>query len=234
MNPASATFVPLITIDGPTASGKGTIAARVAASLGFHLLDSGALYRLTALAAMQQGVDFDDESVLARVARALEVQFTDEPRISLRGVDVTDALRAEAVGNAASRIAVLHDVRAALVQRQRDFWQLPGLVADGRDMGTVIFPEAQLKVYLTASVEARAQRRYKQLIEKGFSATMESLSADLRDRDARDMNRLEAPLRPAQDSYQLDSSDLSIDEVVTQVLRWWQQVKPAAQGRKLL
>ncbi|MCA3148599.1 MAG: (d)CMP kinase [Burkholderiales bacterium] len=234
MNPASATFVPLITIDGPTASGKGTIAARVAASLGFHLLDSGALYRLTALAAMQQGVDFDDESALARVARALEVQFTDEPRISLRGVDVTDALRAEAVGNAASRIAVLHDVRAALVQRQRDFWQLPGLVADGRDMGTVIFPEAQLKVYLTASVEARAQRRYKQLIEKGFSATMESLSADLRDRDARDMNRLEAPLRPAQDSYQLDSSDLSIDEVVTQVLRWWQQVKPAAQGRKLL
>ncbi|MCA3153860.1 MAG: (d)CMP kinase [Burkholderiales bacterium] len=234
MNPASATFVPLITIDGPTASGKGTIAARVAASLGFHLLDSGALYRLTALAAMQQGVDFDDESALARVARALEVQFTDEPRISLRGVDVTDALRAEAVGNAASRIAVLHDVRVALVQRQRDFWQLPGLVADGRDMGTVIFPEAQLKVYLTASVEARAQRRYKQLIEKGFSATMESLSADLRDRDARDMNRLEAPLRPAQDSYQLDSSDLSIDEVVTQVLRWWQQVKPAAQGRKLL
>ena len=234
MNPASATFVPLITIDGPTASGKGTIAARVAASLGFHLLDSGALYRLTALAAMQQGVDFDDESALARVARALEVQFTDEPRISLRGVDVTDALRAEAVGNAASRIAVLHDVRAALVQRQRDFWQLPGLVADGRDMGTVIFPEAQLKVYLTASVEARAQRRYKQLIEKGFSARMESLSADLRDRDARDMNRLEAPLRPAQDSYQLDSSDLSIDEVVTQVLRWWQQVKPAAQGRKLL
>jgi cytidylate kinase len=234
MNPASATLIPLITIDGPTASGKGTIAARVAASLGFHLLDSGALYRLTALAAMQQGVDFDDESALARVARALEVQFTDEPRISLRGVDVTDALRAEAVGNAASRIAVLHDVRAALVQRQRDFWQLPGLVADGRDMGTVIFPEAQLKVYLTASVEARAQRRYKQLIEKGFSATMESLSADLRDRDARDMNRLEAPLRPAQDSYQLDSSDLSIDEVVTQVLRWWQQVKPAAQGRKLL
>ena len=234
MNPASATCVPLSTIDGPTASGKGTIAARVAASLGFHLLDSGALYRLTALAAMQQGVSFDDESALARVARALEVQFTDEPRISLRGVDVTDALRAEAVGNAASRIAVLHDVRAALVQRQRDFWQLPGLVADGRDMGTVIFPEAQLKVYLTASVEARAQRRYKQLIEKGFSATMESLSADLRDRDARDMNRLEAPLRPAQDSYQLDSSDLSIDEVVTQVLRWWQQVKPAAQGRKLL
>ena len=234
MNPASATFVPLITIDGPTASGKGTIAARVAASLGFHLLDSGALYRLTALAAMQQGVSFDDEQALARVARALEVQFTDEPRISLRGVDVTEALRAEAVGNAASRIAVLHEVRAALVQRQRDFWQLPGLVADGRDMGTVIFPEAQLKVYLTASVEARAQRRYKQLIEKGFSATMESLSADLRDRDARDMNRLEAPLRPAQDAYQLDSSDLSIDEVVAQVLGWWQQVKPAAQGRTLL
>jgi cytidylate kinase len=234
MNPASATFVPLITIDGPTASGKGTIAARVAASLGFHLLDSGALYRLTALAALQQGVSFDDEQALARVASALEVQFTDEPRISLRGVDVTEALRAEAVGNAASRIAVLHEVRAALVQRQRDFWQLPGLVADGRDMGTVIFPEAQLKVYLTASVEARAQRRHKQLIEKGFSAILESLSADLRDRDARDMNRLEAPLKPAQDAYQLDSSDLSIDEVVAQVLCWWQQVKPAAQGRTLL
>jgi cytidylate kinase len=234
MNPASATLIPLITIDGPTASGKGTIAARVAAALGFHLLDSGALYRLTALAALQQGVDFDDESALARVARALEVQFTDEPRISLRGVDVTEALRAEAVGNAASRIAVLHEVRAALVQRQRDFWKLPGLVADGRDMGTVIFPEAQLKVYLTASVEARAQRRYKQLIEKGFSAMLESLSADLRDRDARDMNRLEAPLRPAQDAYPLDSSDLSIDEVVAQVLGWWQQVKPAAQGRTLL
>jgi cytidylate kinase len=234
MNPASATFVPLITIDGPTASGKGTIAARVAASLGFHLLDSGALYRLTALAALQQGVSFDDEQALARVASALEVQFTDEPRISLRGVDVTEALRAEAVGNAASRIAVLHEVRAALVQRQRDFWQLPGLVADGRDMGTVIFPEAQLKVYLTASVEARAQRRHKQLIEKGFSAILKSLSADLRDRDARDMNRLEAPLKPAQDAYQLDSSDLSIDEVVAQVLFWWQQVKPAAQGRTLL
>jgi cytidylate kinase len=234
MNPASATFVPLITIDGPTASGKGTIAARVAASLGFHLLDSGALYRLTALAALQQGVSFDDEQALARVASALEVQFTDEPRISLRGVDVTEALRAEAVGNAASRIAVLHEVRAALVQRQRDFWQLPGLVADGRDMGTVIFPEAQLKVYLTASVEARAQRRHKQLIEKGFSAILESLSADLRDRDARDMNRLEAPLKPARDAYQLDSSDLSIDEVVAQVLCWWQQVKPAAQGRTLL
>lgn len=234
MNPASATFVPLITIDGPTASGKGTIAARVAASLGFHLLDSGALYRLTALAALQQGVSFDDEQALARVASALEVQFTDEPRISLRGVDVTEALRAEAVGNAASRIAVLHEVRAALLQRQRDFWQPPGLVADGRDMGTVIFPEAQLKVYLTASVEARAQRRHKQLIEKGFSAILESLSADLRDRDARDMNRLEAPLKPAQDAYQLDSSDLSIEEVVAQVLCWWQQAKPAAQGRTLL
>jgi cytidylate kinase len=171
---------------------------------------------------------------LARVARALDVQFTDEPRITLRGADVTEALRAETVGNAASRIAVLHEVRAALLQRQRDFWQPPGLVADGRDMGTVIFPDAQLKVYLTASVEARAQRRYKQLIDKGFSATLESLSADLRERDARDMNRQESPLRPAQDAYQLDSSALSINEVVAQVLRWWQQVKPAAQGRAFL
>ncbi len=223
----------LITIDGPTASGKGSVAARVASALGFHLLDSGALYRLTALAAEQQSVAFDDEFALARVANSLDVYFTDEPRVSLGGVDVTEAIRAEAIGNAASRIATFHGVRQALIARQRAFRQPPGLVADGRDMGTVIFPAAQLKVYLTASVRARAERRYKQLIEKGFSANLDSLSADLRERDARDMNRREAPLKPAEDAYQLDSSALSIDEVVAQVLAWWQQVKPAVQGRVL-
>jgi cytidylate kinase len=233
MKPAIPAAIPLITIDGPTASGKGTIAARVATALGFHLLDSGALYRLTALAALKHGVNLDDELALARLASALDVQFTDEPRVSLAGADVTEALRAENIGNAASRIAVLHAVRAALVQRQRAFWQAPGLVADGRDMGTVIFPEAALKVYLTASVGARAERRYKQLIEKGFSANIESLSADLRERDARDMNRREAPLKPAEDAYQLDSSFLTVEEVVAQVLDWWQGVKPGAQGCEL-
>lgn len=227
----TAPSVPTLTIDGPTASGKGTVAARLAAALGFHLLDSGALYRLTALSALQSGVALDDESALARLASQLDARFTDEPRITMNGQDVTEAIRREDVGNAASKVAAFPDVRAALTERQRAFRQTPGLVADGRDMGTVIFPDAQLKVYLTASVDARARRRYNQLIEKGFSANLDVLSADLSERDARDANRREAPLKPAEDAYQLDSSALSIEEVVAQILSWWQEVGQSTHRR---
>lgn len=221
----TAALVPVIAIDGPTASGKGTVAARVAAALGMHLLDSGALYRLTALAALNAGVAADDVQGLGRVAAGLDVSFADGA-ILLAGRDVTAAIRAEAVGNLASCIAVFPAVRQALVARQRAFRRPPGLVADGRDMGTVIFPDAALKVYLTASVEARAERRYKQLMEKGISANLAALSEDLRARDERDMNRLDAPLRPAEDAYRLDTSDLSIDDAVAQVLAWWQARRP--------
>lgn len=222
---ATQPFIPLITIDGPTASGKGTVAARVAAALGFHLLDSGALYRLTALAAQRAGVALDDEAQLAALASQLKAVFTDEPRVTLDNEDVTDLIRAEVIGNAASKIAAFPEVREALLERQRAFQHAPGLVADGRDMGTVVFPNADLKVYLTASVQARAERRYKQLIEKGFAANLRALSADLHDRDARDMNRRAAPLKPAEGAQQLDTSRLTIDEVVAQVLAWWAQVK---------
>ncbi len=200
--------IPVIAIDGPTASGKGTVAQRVAAALGFHYLDSGALYRLVALVALRQGVAADQVERLTDIARTLAPRFSD--RIVLDGEDVTDAIRAEAVGNLASRIAVHPPLRAALL----------GLVADGRDMGTVVFPDAQLKVFLTASVEARAERRRKQLSEKGFPANIAALLQDLRERDARDSQRAAAPLKPAEDAYQLDSSGLSIDEVVDQIVRW--------------
>jgi cytidylate kinase len=211
--------IPVIAIDGPTASGKGTVAARVAKALGYHYLDSGALYRLVALAALEQGIDPGDAPGLAGLAAALRPRF-DAERISLQGRDVTDLIRSEDVSRTASRIAVHAPVRTALLELQKAFREAPGLVADGRDMGTVVFPDAVLKVFLTASVEARAERRYKQLIEKGFPANMLALLQDLRARDERDSQRAAAPLKPAQDAYQLDSSTLSVDEVVQQVLNW--------------
>jgi len=212
--------VPVITIDGPTASGKGTVAARVAAALGFHYLDSGALYRLVALRALEDGVDDSDAQGLARLARELQPGFSDGS-VRLADRDVTEAIRSEDVSRSASRVAVHAPVRAALLDLQLSFRRPPGLVADGRDMGTVVFPDAALKVYLTASVEARASRRYNQLIEKGFAANMPGLLAELRARDERDSQRAASPLRPAEDAYRLDSSALSIEEVVAQVLHWY-------------
>jgi len=216
----NAALVPVITIDGPTASGKGTVAARVASHLGFHLLDSGALYRLTALVSIQRGVLPDDSAALTEIAATLNIRFTDTD-ILLAGSDVADDIRAEEIGLRASAIAVHSSVRDALIARQRAFQTAPGLVADGRDMGTVIFPDAGLKVFLTASVDARAQRRHKQLSEKGFSANIDDLLKDLRDRDARDTQRTVAPLKPAADARLLDTSALSIDEAVQQVIEWW-------------
>lgn len=211
---------PVIAIDGPTASGKGTVAALVAAQLGFHLLDSGALYRLAALASVRYGVAPSDEQALAALVDDLHITFR-EGCAQLDGVDVSSEIRAEEVGNRASSIAVHPGVRAALVARQRAFRKEPGLVADGRDMGTVIFPDAVLKVFLTASVEARAARRYKQLIQKGFSANMDDLLRDLRERDERDSNRAAAPLKPAADAKRLDTSALSIDQAVGEVVSWY-------------
>ncbi|MGE5160953.1 MAG: (d)CMP kinase [Betaproteobacteria bacterium] len=212
--------VPVIAIDGPTASGKGTIAERVARALGFHYLDSGALYRLVAWRALQRQVDFADEEALVGLASSMEPAFVDG-RIELDGQDVTDAIRREEVGRAASLVAVHPDLRQALLDLQRARRRAPGLVADGRDMGTVVFPDATLKVYLTASVEARAARRHKQLIEKGFPANIAVLSQELRARDARDAGRTASPLKPAEDAYQLDSSGLTIEEVAAQVLDWY-------------
>lgn len=215
-------MIPVITIDGPTASGKGTVASRVAAALGFAFLDSGALYRLTAMSALEKGVDLADEPSLAAVAKALDVHFDGE-RVLLAGREVQDLIRQEAVGNAASRIAALPAVRAALLDLQRGFRRTPGLVADGRDMGTVIFPDAPLKVFLTASVEARASRRHKQLIDKGFPANMAALLQDLKERDARDTERAAAPLKPAEGAYLLDTSEMTIKQAVAQVLDWYRQ-----------
>ncbi|AOJ74822.1 cytidylate kinase [Burkholderia ubonensis] len=211
---------PVITIDGPTASGKGTVAALVAAHLGFHLLDSGALYRLAALASMRYDIAAEDVDALVKLIDDLHITFR-EGCAQLDGADVSNDIRAEAVGNRASAIAVHAPVRTALVARQRAFRKTPGLVADGRDMGTVIFPDAVLKVFLTASVEARAARRHKQLMQKGFSANIDDLLRDLRERDARDSNRAAAPLKPAADAKLLDTSALSIDQAVDQVLQWY-------------
>ena len=191
--------IPVITIDGPSASGKGTVAERVAGIIGFHFLDSGALYRLTALSAVRRGVSLDDETRVAELAAALPATFHDGA-IWLAGENVSEEIRAEAIGEGASKVAALPAVRAALLERQRDYRQAPGLVADGRDMGTVIFPDATTKVFLTASAEARAERRYKQLIEKGNSASLSALVADMQARDARDTARAVAPLKPAPDA----------------------------------
>ncbi|RYX93809.1 MAG: bifunctional 3-phosphoshikimate 1-carboxyvinyltransferase/cytidylate kinase [Comamonadaceae bacterium] len=224
---ASAGTIPVICVDGPTASGKGTLAAEVARHLGYHYLDSGALYRITALAAMRAGMSLDmaHEAAIAHMAETLPVRFTGG-RVMLGTDDVTDAIRTEEAGMNASRVSALPAVRTALVALQHSFRQLPGLVADGRDMGTVIFPAAPLKVYLTASAEHRAERRHKQLISKGFSTTIASLRADLEARDARDSSRAVAPLKPAQDAFQLDNSDQTVEESVAQVLNWWQAKQP--------
>jgi cytidylate kinase len=214
--------VPVIAIDGPSASGKGTIAKRVAQALGYHYLESGALYRLVALLALRQ--DLDDEEALARVAEDMAVVFQGD-QILLEDEDVSPHIRHETVGNRASEVARMPAVRQALLARQRAFRQPPGLVADGRDIGTVVFPDAALKIFLTASPEIRAERRYKQLIEKGISANLRALSRDLAERDARDANRPVAPLVPAPDSQVLDSSALSIDEVVARILSLYREGK---------
>lgn len=220
-----ARAVPVICIDGPTASGKGTLAAALAARLGWHYLDSGALYRATALAARQAGVALDDEAALARLAAALPLRF-EAGRVLLDGRDVSEALRSEQTGMDASALAPLPAVRAALLNLQRGMARLPGLVADGRDMGTVVFADAPLKVFLTASAETRAERRYKQLAAKGISANIARLRDDLQARDARDASRAAAPLKAAQDALALDNSCLSIEQSVQQVLDWWQDRQP--------
>ncbi len=224
---AAPDAIPVITVDGPTASGKGTLAGAVAAALGYHFLDSGALYRATALAALQAGVAAEDEPALAVLAARLDLRFDGE-RIALAGADVTEALRREAVGALASRVSAWPQVREALRHWQLAFRRLPGLVADGRDMGTVIFPDAQMKVYLTASAAHRAERRWKQLSSKGISANIDSLRADLELRDARDQNRSVAPLKPAADALLLDNSALSIEASVEVVLTAWERRRPFA------
>jgi 3-phosphoshikimate 1-carboxyvinyltransferase len=219
--------IPVICIDGPTASGKGTLASRVAQTLGYHYLDSGALYRVTAYAALKAGLTLEshDEARIAELARTLPVRF-ERDTVWLGSENVSDAIRTEQAGMNASKVSVLPSVRTALVALQHSFQRLPGLLADGRDMGTVIFPDAPLKVFLTASAAQRAERRHKQLISKGISTTLDSLRADLEARDARDSSRSVAPLKAAQDAYQLDNSSLSIEASIEQVLTWWQSKQP--------
>jgi cytidylate kinase len=220
--------VPVIAIDGPSGAGKGTVSRLVAGKLGWHFLDSGALYRLVALAALHHAVPLDDEVSLKTLAAHLDVQFAAgdggaEGRIILEGEDVTDAIRTEQCGKAASVVAALPSVRQALLERQRAFREPPGLVADGRDMGTVVFPEAKLKVFCTASREERARRRYKQLNEKGVSVNLQAILGELAERDARDSGRSVSPMRAAPDAVIIDTTTLSIDEVVAKVLTAWQK-----------
>ena len=214
--------IPVIAIDGPSASGKGTVAANVARSLGFHYLDSGALYRLVTLAALRSKTRTEDEAALAAIAARMNVEFRDG-KTWLDGLDVTEDVRTEEVSAAASRVAAQPAVRRALFDRQRAFRVPPGLVAEGRDMGSVVFPDATLKVYLTASVETRAQRRYKQLIEKGMYAKMEDVVEELHRRDERDRSRPVAPLRHYPDAIFLETSDLSVDEAVERILGFWRE-----------
>ncbi|MEJ2384443.1 MAG: (d)CMP kinase [Xanthomonadales bacterium] len=212
--------IPVITIDGPGGSGKGTIAMRLAEELGWHFLDSGALYRLVAVAAMDRGIDAGDGEALAEAARGLDVRFglSEEGMvILLDGNYITGRLRSESVSAMASRVAAIPAVRDALVHRQRAFRKAPGLVADGRDMGTVIFPDAQLKIFLTASAEARAERRYKQLKEKGENVNLSRLFRDIEKRDERDRSRVVSPLRPAADAHTIDSTEMTINEVLDEI-----------------
>ena len=215
--------IPVIAIDGPSSSGKGTVAAALAEKLGFHYLDSGALYRLTALSVLKAGVNSDEEAACEAVARAMKPVFK-EGKIFLEGEDVTQAIRAEEVGLTASRVAALPAVRQALTDLQRDARQAPGLVADGRDMASVIFPDAVLKVFLTATPEARAKRRFNQLIVKGISANLSDLTRDLAERDRRDRERKAAPCVPAPDAKVLDNSDLNIEQTLETVYRWYREL----------
>jgi cytidylate kinase len=222
----NSAMIPVIAIDGPSASGKGTVATLVANELGFHYLDSGAIYRVTAHAAMQKDIALDDEPALVVLTRLLELRF-DGAEVYLDGQPVGDAIRTEEAGRAASRIAALPDLRAALLDLQRGFRKAPGLVTDGRDMGSVVFPDATVKVFLTATAEERAKRRYKQLIEKGFGASLPALVQDLRERDARDANRATAPLRQEADAHLLETTDMTIAHAVQQVIEWYRK---ASQG----
>jgi 3-phosphoshikimate 1-carboxyvinyltransferase len=223
----AAVTVPVICVDGPTASGKGTLAAVLAKELGYHFLDSGSLYRVTALVALQKGLALDAaaEDAIVELLKSLDIHFVDG-RVWVDGVDVSDAIRTEEAGMNASKVSVFPRVRHALIDLQHRFRRLPGLVADGRDMGTIIFPDASLKVFLTASAERRAERRYKQLISKGNSATLADLRADLEARDTRDSSRAIAPLKPAQDAKLLDNSDLTVEKSLELVLSWWQGQQP--------
>jgi cytidylate kinase len=217
---------PVIAIDGPAASGKGTVAKGVARALGLHYLDSGSLYRLVALKALRDAIPLDREELLAAAARNLNVKFDGEA-VWLDGSDASSAIREEPVSAAASRVAVHPHVRSALLSRQRAFRRPPGLVADGRDMGTVVFPDALLKAYVTASVEERARRRYNQLIEKGNSVTLDGLLRDIRERDARDRARAAAPLRPAADAMILDTTGLTIDAAIASVVQKYRALAAA-------
>lgn len=221
MTEINSSNIPVIAIDGPTASGKGTVAQQVAKRLGYHYLDSGALYRLVGLASFKRGISTASEADLIPIAKNLNVIFQ-EDRVILDGEDVSDQIRQEEMGKRASEVAVHTGVRQALVARQQVFRQKPGLVADGRDMASVIFTDAVTKVFLTASAEARADRRYKQLIAKGFSANIDVLLQDLRDRDARDANRSQSPLKAVEGAHHLDTTSMTIEEAVNQVLRWHQ------------
>jgi len=227
LSQTATAHIPVVCIDGPTASGKGTVAAALAAKLGYHFLDSGAMYRITALAALRAGLSITpaDEAAIATLAQTLPVRF-DAGKVWLGKDDVSEAIRTEEAGMNASKVSALPSVRLALVDLQHSFQRLPGLVADGRDMGTVIFPQAPLKVYLTATAARRAERRHKQLISKGISTTLEDLRADLEARDARDSSRSTAPLKPAQDALLLDNSEMTIETSVDQVLGWWQSKQP--------
>jgi len=222
--------IPVICVDGPTASGKGTLAAVLAKRLGYHFLDSGSLYRITAKAAIEAGLALDagHAQAIAELVKRLSIQFIDG-RVVVNGMDVSDAIRTEEAGMNASKVSALPQVRLALIDLQHSFRRLPGLVADGRDMGTVIFPDSPLKVYLTASATRRAERRHKQLISKGISVTLASLRADLEARDARDSSRITAPLRPAEDARLLDNSDLTVEQSVNDVLDWWLDKQPFGQ-----
>jgi len=221
-----ASAPPVIAIDGPSASGKGTVAQQVAQALGFHYLDSGALYRVVALAAIEAAAELDDALEIAAIARNMKVIFSNGA-IRLEGRDVTDAIRREAVSGAASRVAALPEVRRALLQRQRAFREPPGLVAEGRDMGSVVFPDARVKLFLTATAEERARRRHKQLMEKGLSANMALLLQDIRERDARDSARAVAPLQKCADAIEIDTTAMTVAEAVSEILARYAQAVQA-------